>query len=391
MKTYLSVTFFIFMAVVQLYRPETDRFSLVVSSPSIFGHVGEDIVLPCALSSNISAEGMEIRWLKQEKEYSVLIFVSQDHNENELNKGYQERTELFKPGLQEGDVSLLLKSVKISDRGNYTCSVITSDWFSDASLSLEVIVTGNTPLISLNGHKGVGIELSCISVGWHPIPQVQWLDVADTDISARSNTELVMDQDELYNVKSNLEVSQKDSDGIVCRVRGVQRQPESYIEIREELFHTSSSWKTAFAVTFLFLLLTLGLLGAVFLYWMKSRVIQESEKKVEESCQETTAKLAESEKLLAEEKDMRIKHLESEITQIKKDKENLTKRRDSDIQQIKDEKNKHIRRLETEIEKSKKEENNLKEQLETAKSENEKLKQDCSNLHNEITLFLSAC
>uniref|UniRef100_A0A8C4SVE3 Ig-like domain-containing protein n=1 Tax=Erpetoichthys calabaricus TaxID=27687 RepID=A0A8C4SVE3_ERPCA len=232
MKTYLSVGLFIFMAFVQLYSSETDKFTLVVSSPSVFGHVGENIVLPCALSSNISAEGMEIRWLKQEKERSVLIFVSQENNENELNKGYQERTELFKPSLGEGDVSLLLKSIKISDRGNYTCSVITSNWFSDASLSLEVIVTGSTPLMSLNGHKGAGIGLSCISVGWHPIPEVQWLDVVDTDISARSNTELVMDQDGLYSVKSNLEVSQKDSDGIVCRVRGVQRQPESYIEIR---------------------------------------------------------------------------------------------------------------------------------------------------------------
>ncbi|XP_028677314.1 butyrophilin subfamily 3 member A2-like isoform X2 [Erpetoichthys calabaricus] len=331
MKTYLSVGFFIFMAFVQLYRSETDKFTLVVSSPSVFGHVGENIVLPCALSSNISAEGMEIRWLKQEKERSVLIFVSQENNENELNKGYQERTELFKPSLGEGDVSLLLKSIKISDRGNYTCSVVTSNWFSDASLSLEVIVTGSTPLMSLNGHKGAGIGLSCISVGWHPIPEVQWLDVVDTDISARSNTELVMDQDGLYSVKSNLEVSQKDSDGIVCRVRGVQRQPESYIEIREDLFHTSSSWKAAFAVTFLFLLFAVGLLGAVFLHWMKNRVIQESERKVEESCQETTAKLA-----------------VSESAKIKKDIENLT------------------------------------EHLETTKSDSEKLKQECSDLNNII-------
>ncbi|KAG2457552.1 TRI39 ligase, partial [Polypterus senegalus] len=66
-------------------------------------------------------------------------YLTFENNENELHKGYQERTELFKEGLKKGNVSLLLKSIKISDQGNYTCSVITSEWFSDASLRLEVI------------------------------------------------------------------------------------------------------------------------------------------------------------------------------------------------------------------------------------------------------------
>uniref|UniRef100_A0A8C4STU8 Ig-like domain-containing protein n=1 Tax=Erpetoichthys calabaricus TaxID=27687 RepID=A0A8C4STU8_ERPCA len=286
MKTYISARFFMLMATVQLCRTKTgeNKFSLVASSPSVFGYVGKDIVLPCALSANISAEGMEIRWLKKEKQNSIIIFISQENNENELNKLYQGRTELLREGVRKGNLSLLLKSVKISDQGNYTCSVITSEWFSDASLTLNVIATGSTPLISLDGHQGAGIGVSCISVGWFPVPQVKWLDGKHEDISVRSNTKFVLDQNGLYSVNSDLEVSPEDSDGIICRVSGVQRQSETFIEIREDLFHTSSSWKAAFAVTFLFLLFAVGLLGAVFLHWMKNRAIQESEKKVEESC-----------------------------------------------------------------------------------------------------------
>ncbi|KAG2457547.1 TRI39 ligase, partial [Polypterus senegalus] len=133
-----------------------NKFSLVASSPSVFGHVGKDIVLPCALSANISAEGMEIRWLKKEKQNSVIIFISQENNENELNKIYQGRTELLREGVRKGNVSLLLKSVTISDQGNYTCSVITSEWFSDASLTLNVIV--NLTISQIKSSKNVKVS-----------------------------------------------------------------------------------------------------------------------------------------------------------------------------------------------------------------------------------------
>ncbi|XP_039597461.1 butyrophilin subfamily 3 member A2-like [Polypterus senegalus] len=335
MKTCISARFFMLMATVQLCRTKTseNKFSLVASSPSVFGHVGKDIVLPCALSANISAEGMEIRWLKKEKQNSVIIFISQENNENELNKIYQGRTELLREGVRKGNVSLLLKSVTISDQGNYTCSVITSEWFSDASLTLNVIATGSTPLISLDGHQGAGIGLSCISFGWLPFPQVEWLDGTYKDISVRSNTEFLMDQDGLYSVNSHLEVSPEDSDGIICRVGGVQRQSETYIEIKEELFQTFRAWKSAFVVILLFLLLTLGLLGVAAVYWMKKRG------------QVTTAKLEESEKMLLEEKERCIKNLESEFAKIKEDIEDL------------------------------------KKHLENTKSESRKLKQDCSDLN----------
>uniref|UniRef100_A0A8C4T0U0 Butyrophilin subfamily 1 member A1-like n=2 Tax=Erpetoichthys calabaricus TaxID=27687 RepID=A0A8C4T0U0_ERPCA len=375
-----------FMALLQLCKSQQGTFTVETSSPTVAGHLNGDVILPCALSPKSSAVGLEIRWVRKGLLEPVHLYINGNDNFQLQNKDYQGRTQLFSEELKNGNVSLLLKNIRLSDAANYTCSVLRTKWFGESSLELKVLATGRTPRITFDGRQGNGIGLTCMSSGWHPKPQVLWLSNVGTDLTSRSETKFEKDKDRLYSVRSNFEIGAKDNDGVTCRIRGLQdtELTEARVHINADLFQTSSPWKAGFAVTLLFLLPALGLLGAALWYlwyWMKNRG---SEKKMKESSQETTAKLAESEKLLAEGKDMCIKHLESEITQIKKDKENLTKRRDSDIQQIKDEKDKDIRRLETEIENSKKEENNLKEQLETAKSESEKLKQECSDLHNEI-------
>ncbi|XP_039598048.1 butyrophilin subfamily 1 member A1-like [Polypterus senegalus] len=381
--------YLIFMALLQFCKSQQGTFTVETLSPTVAGHLNGDVILPCALSPKSSAVGLEIRWVRKGLPEPVHLYINGNDNFQLQNKDYQGRTQLYSEELKNGNVSLLLKNIRLSDAANYTCSVLRTKWFGESSIELKVLATGRTPRITFDGRQGNGIGLSCMSSGWHPKPQVLWLSNVGTDLTSRSETKFEKDKDRLYSVRSNFKIEANDHDGVTCRIRGLQdtELTEARVQINADLFQTSSPWKAGFAVTFLFLLLALGLLGAAFLYWMKNRVfiaIQESEKKDEESCQETTAKLAESEKPLLEEKDMHIKHLESEITRIKKDKENLTKHRDSDIQQIKDEKDNHIRHLETEIEKSRKEEKNLKEQLGTAKSESEKLKQDCSDLHNEI-------
>ncbi|MCJ8729049.1 hypothetical protein PDJAM_G00011740 [Pangasius djambal] len=80
--------------------------------------IGNDVTLPCHLSPKMSAVAMEIRWSKG----TDCICLYQNGQVKE-GKGYEGRVSLFTHKLQEGNVSLMLRRVHVSDVGSYKCAV----------------------------------------------------------------------------------------------------------------------------------------------------------------------------------------------------------------------------------------------------------------------------
>ncbi|XP_041094731.1 erythroid membrane-associated protein-like isoform X13 [Polyodon spathula] len=97
----------------------------VLGSPLIVRE-GEDAVLPCLfLSPDTNAESLEVKWYGVQE---TLVHTYLDHKDvldAQIDK-YKGRTSLFQEELRKGNVSLQIRGVRISDKGSYSCCVISA-------------------------------------------------------------------------------------------------------------------------------------------------------------------------------------------------------------------------------------------------------------------------
>lgn len=115
----------------------TGQSQLICSSESVAAQAGENVILPCRLDPPISASSRTVEWTRPglDPEY---IHVHQDgrlvyQSQNPL---YSYRTTLFVDQLVNGNVSLKIFNVKMSDAGKYKC-FLPSLW-KEAFIQLTV-------------------------------------------------------------------------------------------------------------------------------------------------------------------------------------------------------------------------------------------------------------
>ncbi|XP_042183915.1 myelin-oligodendrocyte glycoprotein-like [Oncorhynchus tshawytscha] len=87
---------------------------------------GDDIILPCSLKPNISAKDMLVQWtgLYLKTRNVHLYRQGRDSNEDQF-PSYRGRTSMFHEELKNGNVSLKLTRVTLSDTGRYRCLIPT--------------------------------------------------------------------------------------------------------------------------------------------------------------------------------------------------------------------------------------------------------------------------
>lgn len=96
------------------------------------------------------------------------------------------------------------------------------------------VAIGSKPEVSIEGQKG-GMGLLCVSKGWFPEPELEWLDSEGVTLSA-GPSETDRDDKGLYIVK--LKIPVKETDNLfTCRLR--QRQQHEVIKTETE-FHIPS-------------------------------------------------------------------------------------------------------------------------------------------------------
>uniref|UniRef100_A0A8C8IS88 Butyrophilin subfamily 1 member A1-like n=1 Tax=Oncorhynchus tshawytscha TaxID=74940 RepID=A0A8C8IS88_ONCTS len=146
----------------------SERFEVLGPSDSIVAVAGEDIILPCYLKPNISAEDMTVDWLKLDF-LDGRVFRYQNHRiiRDDQIPSYRRRTSLFEEELWRGNTSLKLTRVQGTDEGHYKCFI--------KSICVSVAV-GSKPVVSIEGHREGGMCLLCESEGWHPEPELVWLN-----------------------------------------------------------------------------------------------------------------------------------------------------------------------------------------------------------------------
>ncbi|XP_059495361.1 butyrophilin subfamily 2 member A2-like [Stegostoma tigrinum] len=220
----------------------------------ILGVVGDSVVLDCLLVMKKPLENMEVRWINTAYGYSSPVHTYRA-GEDDLTLQplvYRGRTELFLDKVAQGNLSLWLKDVRVSDRGQYKCFVTSAIKHNEFKLTLDVTGTGRQPTIEMEGQTGDGIRLGCRSKGWYPEPPVLWSDGDGENVAAQQQTTYQPDTQELLTVSSFIEIPKQSTNKYTCVISNkiLEEKQEAHIQIADSFFPYVSQWLIAFWILF---------------------------------------------------------------------------------------------------------------------------------------------
>ncbi|XP_066577977.1 butyrophilin subfamily 1 member A1-like [Amia ocellicauda] len=239
----------------------SERFEVLGPADPISVYPGEDAVLPCYLSPNISAEGLEIRWFRKDHSAPVCLYWNSQYDVANQIPSYKGRAELFPEEFRNGNVSLRLKDVRSSDDGRYNCLVQSADIYEEALT--DVVVRGR-PSVSLHSEGGQS-WLECRSEGWYPEPAVIWTDRDGHDVTSLSNTTVQRDSQERLSLRSFIPVRQE-SNVFTCLIRSAVPEPnwEPQLHIPRDFFPDPSGWMVSL---FLMAALSVAVAALLVIQW----------------------------------------------------------------------------------------------------------------------------
>ncbi|XP_027143430.1 butyrophilin-like protein 2 isoform X2 [Larimichthys crocea] len=228
--SFRTCSVFIFMVL----QSVGEQAELICSHQPIVALAGDDVILPCHLEPPTDVSSKTVIWTRPDVDTKYI----HHHKDGRLvswsqNPSFKNRTALFVDELKNGNVSMKIFRVKLSDAGKYFC--ILDSMQMEASIQLSVGVVSR-PVIEFVSNQSREVVLQCEAKGWYPEPEVFWLGGEGNLLSA-GPTETVRGPDDLYTVSRRLTVEK--SDKFTCRV-----QQKNITQTRETHFYVSDHFFT---------------------------------------------------------------------------------------------------------------------------------------------------
>ncbi|XP_069486216.1 uncharacterized protein [Ambystoma mexicanum] len=103
-----------------------------------------DVLLPChgAYTGDFRLDCLVINWQRSDSDEVLHSYFNESDQPQYQAEEFKGRTQLFPAEFPKGNASLLLKNLRASDAGHYTCHWILSDKESYAPQQVELLVHG---------------------------------------------------------------------------------------------------------------------------------------------------------------------------------------------------------------------------------------------------------
>ncbi|XP_031647388.1 butyrophilin subfamily 3 member A2-like isoform X9 [Oncorhynchus kisutch] len=362
---------------------------------------GDDIILPCSLKPNISAKDMLVQWtgLYLKTRNVHLYRQGRDSNEDQF-PSYRGRTSMFHEELKNGNVSLKLTRVTLSDAGSYRCFLPTlTSQVKETTVQLFVGAVSQ-PVISIVGTKDWGVVLKCESGGWFPEPEMEWLDSSGTILPADGPPERHRDSEDLYALRRHVTVDQTDTNRFTCRVHQteINHLKETEIHVPDDVFPKSH---VGLIIGLSILLAVVVLAASAGVYkWRKhtDKVTRERDGlkgELMELREENNKLKIETDNVKMEREELREENnkLKIETDNVKMEREKFRKDNDKlkiETVELREENNKlkiETDNVKMEREELREENNNVKMEREKFRKDNDKLKIETDNVKMEREKF----
>ncbi|XP_057632559.1 putative butyrophilin-like protein 10 [Chionomys nivalis] len=207
---------FIFLQFLPAGNGKSD-FRVLGPPEPLLAIAGQDKELPCKLSPSISAEGMELRWYRDQPSPAVHVHQNGDDVYEEQMVEYRGRTTFIGDRMVRGEATVRIHNVTMFDNGTYHCIFREHTSHNQATLWLKVAGLGSSPVIHVTDTQDKSIRAECTSAGWFPEPKVEWLDLrgqpvpAETHFSPSASTGLLT-------VVSMVTIQERTVEGLTCSI-----------------------------------------------------------------------------------------------------------------------------------------------------------------------------
>ncbi|XP_040887596.1 butyrophilin subfamily 1 member A1-like isoform X2 [Toxotes jaculatrix] len=139
--------------------------------------VGGDIILPCTFNITASGDVPTVEWSKDGLEPNVVFLYRDGCETHEMkNPAFEHRTSFVMKNLKDGDISLRISNVQLSDAGTYQCMRLPKDAPRDKTTVKLVVVAVSEPKLSVVSAEGGEVTLQCEATCWLPEPEIRFQD-----------------------------------------------------------------------------------------------------------------------------------------------------------------------------------------------------------------------
>ncbi|XP_063782534.1 CD276 antigen isoform X2 [Pseudophryne corroboree] len=205
-----------------LLLPSICTIEVRVPDGPVTGIVDEDVILPCWFSPPVgfSLKDLSVFWTLANMQQVHAFTLGQEQLENQ-DPEFINRTQLFLDQLPHGNMSLLLRRVRLADEGTYTCFV-NAENSSSAAVSLQVTASFPKPTLHLEPSEGLKpgdhVTVTCHIYCRYPEVEILWQNGKGRNLTENITTSQEATEDGLFHVQSSVRVVLETSDSYTCVV-----------------------------------------------------------------------------------------------------------------------------------------------------------------------------
>ncbi|XP_049893674.1 CD276 antigen-like [Epinephelus moara] len=228
---------------------------------------GSDVTLPCSLSTKENIEQKLFVWRKDDGMMGVFMYDKGLHHNNGgsgQDEQFKGRVFHFQDEMKHGNASIIIRTTKMADSGDYTCFFPLLQTPQIFHIDLVVV---SSPKPSVTVLKGTyhWMQLQCEVHGASPKPKAEWKD-SDGNILPAEETQ-VTDRGGSYDII--LQTTVTETDRYRCVVTQEEINHQIHAEISVDITDNSRSninvkWLIAAAILAFF-----GPAAVCFFWWSR--------------------------------------------------------------------------------------------------------------------------